>query len=305
MKFVYLLICLLSFPASAMADYADSSGAWFTNGNFYRVENGIADTLKYSGFNGMSVKYIDEWIHWRVVSSPFKNIKGDSGIFFSSNSTDAFRLKDKWMLMNSSGDKISQRDYDWIFVYKIPPVNGKDGLMFYARSGSKWALVNSRAKEITGFLYRIPVMESYKSETELSMEDENCMITDDMNCIEENVVPIDCIFRFPLVGGHAVVMLNKKYGTIDTTTGTVIIPFKYDGIYIGETHIYRVKKGNRFGYIDGNGKKILGCRFGLAYDFYHGESGELNATAFDRKGCERITISAAGEVSMVHAICDF
>lgn len=76
--------------------------------------------------------------------------------------------------------------------------------------------------------------------------------------------------------GPLIVTKNKKYGIMDPS-GKLISPLEYDSIQAsseGEYDIYSVGKkvGNayKYGYIDGNGKILIGCNNDAAGDFTAG-----------------------------------
>ena len=60
--------------------------------------------------------------------------------------------------------------------------------------------------------------------------------------------------------GYAAVMLNKKWGCIDTT-GRFIITCKYDECLGFQNGLAEVKLGNKWGIVDKSGKEIIPCKY--------------------------------------------
>jgi hypothetical protein len=232
----------------------------------------------------------------------FKNEKGevlmsgkyDSVIFqtiagISSNSTkdsiitteDVFvKLNEKWGLVNNFGREIIKPIYDSIAeklnkplsitVVSTPNASASFHNYYYIEMNNKWGIVDSQGIEII-----LPQYENIGGFTEENMA--VFMNNGKIGLINtkgiEMIQPIyDSLIEFQ--NGY-VVNFKGKYGFIDIK-GNVITPCIYQQIK-PEGHLYvRVKKDNKYGWLDIETKDIA---IPIKYDFVWGELKDTNSIA--------------------------
>ncbi len=294
---------------------SEKSGMWYSRGNFYRIEDGIPDTTRYLGCNGMTGHFLEPYMgwsripeQWENISSPYKMLPGDSGIFIRTQGVDAWYNGNKWELLQINGKQVSPFLYDWIFAYQpTNPKTGKPEILFFVRQGEKWGVVNSSGKELIPIEYEIPIAEAFYNDSNLINQKEfgqRCReIMNDTNC--SFFLQHDGVFRMPGINHSLIMMKDGKYGSVDTTNGKTLIPFIYEAINVGETGIYIVRKNGKYGYINDSAVEIIPCTYNFADPFFKQDNGEFEANAYDKHGCNIITITVSGKIEKHHAICDF
>ena len=80
------------------------------------------------------------------------------------------------------------------------------------------------------------------------------------------VIPCKYDYTYGFSNGLAKVELDGKWGYIDKT-GRVVIPLKYDWVGDFSKGVAKVNLNRKFGYIDTTGKEVIPCIFdGAIYD---------------------------------------
>lgn len=183
----------------------------------------------------------------------------------------------KYGYLGTDGTKKTEFQWDGLTA-----VNGSG----FAKSGEKWALINSSAEPVTDFIYDGVITDDYGAAFRQGRAFVNSgngwiLLNEKNEKIGENVFDDAKAFSG---GGMAAVCKGGKWGFVDTD-GNLVIDYLYDDARSFSNGYAAVSGNGAWGYIDETNQLIIDYFFAEATDF--SSSGSACVKTIDKDGAEQ------------------
>lgn len=197
----------------------------------------------------------------------FVNTKGEKVIeliyedsYRFYNGTVGVKKYGKWGLIDNSGKQILPFVYDDFIDY----YNGYAGVVL----GYQWGMIDKNGNEIVECKYdfesnydQLFIYKFHYNYIKVRLGDYLGLLNTEgkeiLPCIYEEIVLLN--------DKTVIVRYNNKEGVINLSqNGNEVLPIVYDSIvHIDSTHVWLVRKDNKFGYINDCGSFLLPCEYDL------------------------------------------
>lgn len=243
-----------------------------TNHNVIPFDFNYIEDEVYSSFNGGIAIVINSDNQQGCIDKTGKIVQpfSDAWIVYLMDGVYKKQIDDQIILFNKSG-VLGIFDNSWEIEFRVDNYDLFDGYFFVGRNG-KAGVIDKNGKEILPCVYRTITHFNYPDHQLIEAKDENGTNLFDKTgkLIVSSDYDIEYCFE-----GIIKVRKNDKYGFIDKS-GRIISPCIYDEVGPFNSSSAIVCKNENWGVIDNNGKEVIPCKFNYVSFFSNGLAVVIN-----------------------------